>query len=153
MEWSPEADKAVARIPFFVRRRVRKRVEDEARQSGADVIRPEHVKTCQQRFLDRMDREVKGYQVERCFGPGGCPNRAVQDDDLAERIEEILAAQNLGGFLRERVRGPLKIHRELRIAISDCPNACSRPQIVDLGISGAFRPCLFPQNCTACGLL
>ena len=37
MDWTDEAKEAVSRIPFFVRKRVRRMVEEEAASSGADL--------------------------------------------------------------------------------------------------------------------
>lgn len=151
MKWADEANEAISKVPFFVRKRVRRRVEEEAVRCGSSEVRLEHVKTCQKRFLDHMEDEVKGYQVETCFGPTGCPNRAVADKDLAQRVEERLSARNLKSFLKERVSGPLKLHHEFRVSISDCPNACSRPQIVDLGLIGARSPKVTDIPCSQCG--
>jgi len=151
MKWTGQAEEAVSRVPFFVRRRVRKRVEEEARRVGSDEVTLEHVKSCQQRFLATMDQEIKGYQVETCFGPNGCPNRAVVDDSLAKELEAIVAAKKLRDLLKERVMGPLKLHHEFRISVSDCPNACSRPQIADSGIIGAVTPEPSGEPCTQCG--
>ncbi len=89
-----------------------------------------------------MENELSGYQVETCSGPRGCPNRAVVCEGLAEEIEQRLAKQDLRSFLKRIVRGPLKIHHELRISVSDCPNACSRPQIADIGLIGALHPAI-----------
>ncbi len=151
MKWTDEAEKAVSRVPFFVRKRVRKRVEEEAGRDGAPVVTLEHVETCRQRFLRNMDAEVKGYQIETCFGQSGCPNRAVPSDGLIEELERILARRNIRGFLKDRVKGSLKMHHEFRVSISECPNACSRPQIVDIGLIGAVRPRLSDVECSGCG--
>jgi len=151
MKWSNEANKALSRVPFFVRKRVRKRAEEEAAGREADEVTIEHVSTCRKRFLNRMEDEVKGFQVETCFGPGGCPNRAVDSAGLPERIEKRFSKRNMKSFLKERVNGPLKMHHEFRISISDCPNACSRPQIVDIGLIGACRPEVSVEPCTQCG--
>ena len=150
MKWTEEANEAISKIPFFVRKRVKKRVEEEALRCGAKEVSLEHVKTCQRRFLTQMEDEVKGYQVETCFGPTGCPNRAVSWKDLTEKIEDRIAGRNLKSFLKERVQGPLKLHHEFRVSISDCPNACSRPQIVDLGLIGARRPKISDAVCNQC---
>jgi len=147
MKWSNEANEALSRVPFFVR----KRVEEEAANRKAGEVTLEHVRTCQKRFLNRMEDEVKGFQVETCFGPTGCPNRAVNSDGLPERLEKVLSKRNIKSFLKERVTGPLKMHHEFRISISDCPNACSRPQIVDIGLVGALRPEVTDEPCTKCG--
>ena len=151
MKWSDEANEALSKVPFFIRKRVKKRVEEEAAGRAADEVTMEPVSTCQKRFLDRMEDEVKGFQVETCFGPTGCPNRAVNSDGLAERIEKGLSKRNMKSFLKKRVNGPLKMHHEFRISISDCPNACSRPQIVDIGLIGACRPEVTDEPCTQCG--
>ena len=138
-------------VPFFIRKRVRKRVEEEAVRLRANEVTIEHVHTCRKRFLNRMEDEVRGFQVEICFGPGGCPNRAVISDGLPERLEKSLSKRNIKSFLEERVDGPLKMHHEFRISISDCPNACSRPQIVDVGLIGACMPEITNEPCTQCG--
>ncbi len=150
MKWTEEANEALSRVPFFVRKRVRKRVEEEAARCGAAAVTLEHVRTCQKRFLHQMEDEVRGYQVETCFGPGGCPNRAVVFEGFAGKIEEILSGRNLKAFLKTRVDGPLKMHHEFRVSISDCPNACSRPQIADLGLIGACTPVIGNEECTRC---
>ncbi|MEW5724476.1 MAG: 4Fe-4S dicluster domain-containing protein [Thermodesulfobacteriota bacterium] len=152
MKWERPAEEAVARAPFFVRKKIRRRVEEEARRTGAEVVSLAHVRACQQRFLSRQDEEVRGFQVETCFGPSGCPNRAVGNDNLARRVEEILEGADLKSFLKEKVGGPLKFHHEFRVSISDCPNACSRPQIADVGLIGARRPKVLDEvDCSGCG--
>lgn len=150
MKWTAEAEGAVARVPFFIRKRVKKRVEEEAERQGSPLVTLEHVKTCQQRFLQNMDGEVKGFQVETCFGPTGCPNAVVASPDLVQKLEKKLASRNLREFLKEKVGGPLKMHHEFRVSLSNCPNACSRPQIVDFGIIGALRPKISDEPCTLC---
>ena len=90
MDWSKEAENAVKKIPFFVRKRVKARVEKDARQAGKKEVSLADVKATQARYLKSMASEVKGYQVETCFGPGGCPNRAVVSDRLIEQIETLL---------------------------------------------------------------
>ena len=150
MRWTKDAEAAISRVPFFVRKRVKKRVEEEAVRCHADEVRMEHVEACQRRFLNNMEKEVRGYQVERCFGANGCPNRAVQHENLVQRLEGMLECRNIKGFLKARVKGPLKMHHEFRVSVSDCPNACSRPQIVDVGLIGALRPKLGQGACTQC---
>jgi anaerobic sulfite reductase subunit C len=150
MDWSQEADDAIKKVPFFVRKRVRARVEKEAREAGKKVVSLADVKTTQARYLKHMASEVKGYQVETCFGPAGCPNRAVTSDRLLEQIEHLMAREDIRGFLKERVKGELKYHHEFRVTLSDCPNACSQPQIKDIGIIGACMPRLSAESCTQC---
>ena len=73
--------------------------------------------------------EVKGHRIETCFSNGKCPNRAIIADGLFQKMEQLMSEKGLKSFLKKRVEGPLKLHHEFRISISDCPNACSRPQM------------------------
>lgn len=151
MKWTKEAEEAVSRVPFFVRKKVKKKVEEEAARCRSSQVTLEHVQASQKRFLKEMDQEVKGFQVETCFGPSGCPNRAVGGEGIAQVLEGELTKRDLKSFLKERVQGPLKMHHEFRVSLSCCPNACSRPQIVDFGIMGARRPRITDEACTQCG--
>jgi anaerobic sulfite reductase subunit C len=151
MKWSKEADQAVSRVPFFVRKKVRKKVEEEAERTGSPMVTLEHVQNSQKRFLNEMDQEVKGFQVETCFGPSGCPNRAVEGEGIAQELEQELLKRDLKAFLKEKVLGPLKMHHEFRVSLTCCPNACSRPQIVDFGIIGVKHPRISGEPCSQCG--
>lgn len=151
MKWTRQAEEAVSKVPFFVRKRVKKRVEEEAARQNSTLVTLDHVRLCQQKFLKNMEDEVKGYQLETCFGPSGCPNRVSRDSDLAQKLEAMLVGRNFKDFLKERVKGPLKLHHEFRVSVSDCPNACSRPQIVDVGIIAACSPTYTSAECSACG--
>lgn len=151
MKWREDAREALSNVPFFVRKRVRRRVEETAREKGVREVTLDHVRECRQRFLRKMEEEVRGYQVETCFGNGGCPNRAADPGDLPQRLQERLEKRDLKAFLKEKVAGPLKMHHEFRIAIADCPNACSRPQIADVGLIGACVPEISGEECSICG--
>jgi dissimilatory sulfite reductase (desulfoviridin) alpha/beta subunit len=152
MEWSSEAEDAVKKVPFFVRRRVRDRIEREAREAGKTRITPADVASTQARYLAGMSAEVQGYRIETCFGASGCPNRAVLSEQLFGRLERVLKKEDLLGFLKERVAGDLKFHHEFRVTLADCPNACSQPQIRDVGIIGACVPELTAAECRLCGI-
>lgn len=151
MQWSKEAKEALKQVPFFVRKRVKARVEEEARSQGSDRVTLDHVKTCKRRFLERMEDEVKGFRVETCFGPEGCPNRAVKSEGMSEDLEKLLASKDMRGFLEKQIGGTLRFHHEFRISISDCPNGCSRPHIADIGLIGASKPRVGETPCSGCG--
>lgn len=150
MKWTEDAEEAVKKVPFFVRKKVRERVEKEASDAGKKVVTIAEVKATQKRYLSGMASEIKGYQLDTCFGPGGCPNRANSGDDLLKRIEALLKEEDLPGFLKQNVKGDLKFHHEFRITFSDCPNACSQPQIKDIGIIGAVLPEITGEKCSLC---
>ena len=151
MKWLPQADEEIKKAPFFVRKKARQRVEAQVSAEGRSVVTVEDVQAAKKRFLNRMDEEVKGFQVEACFGPQGCHNRIVEEDTLVPSIEAVLAEANLRGFLEQTVNGPLKFHHEFRVALADCPNACSQPQIKDMGIIAAAAPERTDVPCSECG--
>lgn len=151
MEWTAEAETAIKKVPFFVRKEVRQRVETEAAAAGHDRVSLADVKATQKRYLKNQTAEIKGYQLDACFGPSGCPRRAVPVDSLMKRIEARLAAANLLDFLKREVGNDLKFHHEFRISLAECPNACSQPQIKDIGILGAATPRVHAAACDGCG--
>ncbi len=150
MKWMPEAEGAIKKVPFFVRKRVRARVEKEAHEAGKQAVSLADVKATQARYLTSMSLEVKGYQIETCFGPSGCPNRAIISDHLVNQIEAEVKKEDLLGFLKQTVQDDLKFHHEFRITLADCPNACSQPQIKDIGIIGACAPVVTDEPCSLC---
>ncbi len=150
MKWDKEAEKAISRVPFFIRKRVRTKVEEKAKSMGSDIVRLMHIKMAQMEYLKKMDKEIKGYEIETCFGPSGCPNSIIEQGDLIERLETLLEQKDIKGFLLSSVEGKLKMHHQFRISISDCPNACSRPQIVDIGLIGATRVEKSGNECIHC---
>ncbi len=151
MEWSEEADAAIQKVPFFVRKRVRKRVEKEALAAGRQRVSLAEVKATQRRYLKGQTAEIKGYQLDACFGPSGCPRRAVPVDGLLKRLETRLQGADLLGFLQSQVEGDLKFHHEFRVSLAECPNGCSQPQIKDIGILGASQPRITEEICSGCG--
>jgi anaerobic sulfite reductase subunit C len=151
MRWSKSAEQALSKVPFFVRRRVRRKVEEEADRQRAAEVTLDHVRICQQKFLKNMEDEIKGFQLEICFGSSGCPNRIPSAAGFPDMVEQILKKKDLKTFLKEVVKGPLKFHHEFRVSISDCPNACSRPQICDLGLIAAVIPSFSDLECSHCG--
>ena len=106
MRWAKNAEEAIVKVPFFVRRRVKKKVEEEAERQHASQVTLEHVRTCQKKFLKNMEDEIKGHQLESCFGGSGCPNRIPTENDLSAILEDMLRSRGLKAFLKSRVNGP-----------------------------------------------
>lgn len=150
MEWTPEAEEAIKKVPFFVRKKVRARVEKEAEKNGKTKVTLAEVKATQKRYLTSMKSEVKGFQLDTCFGPSGCPNAIGASQELVAQIETELKAADFLGFLKSKGIEDLKFHHEFRVTVADCPNACSQPQIKDIGIISAGRPGISNEACTAC---
>ncbi len=152
MKWSRDADKAIKKVPFFIRKKVKKKVEEFVEQKEKTSVELSDVNELKKKFLSKggMEKDIKGYEVSTCFGGEGCPNTANSCTLLAKDIETIIEKENIFSFLKENVKGGLKFHHEFRVVLSDCPNACSRPQIVDIGIIGAVLPGIFDEACTLC---
>ncbi len=150
MQWNDEAEAAIKKVPFFVRKKVRTRVETEAEKEGKTLITLAEVKRTQQRFLTGMSKEVKGWQLDACFGPSGCPNAIPTGRGLMEKIESVLQDADIKKFLHSKGMTDLKFHHEFRVTVAECPNACSQPQIKDIGIIAASRPAISDEPCTAC---
>ncbi len=150
MKWTDEAEAAIKKVPFFIRKKVQTRVEKAASDAGSVIVTLTEVTAVRTRYFSNMASEVKGYQLDTCFGPAGCPNRSVGSDALNQKIEALLKAEDLRSFLKTTVTGELKFHHEFRIALADCPNACSQVQIKDIGIIGAALPVITNEACTLC---
>ena len=151
MKWTEEAEKAIKKVPFFVRKKVRARVEDEAKSAYRKIVTISDVKTTQKRYLTNMSSEIKGFQIDTCFGSGGCPNRAIESNTLFNSLENLFAKEDILKFLRQHIGNNIKFHHEFKVTLADCPNACSRPQIKDIGIIGASIPEITENECTLCG--
>ena len=153
MKWSKEAETAIKKVPFFVRKKVIQKVEDHVTQKGKILVELFDVEELKKKFLSRggMEKEIKGYEITSCFGSSGCPNSANPVTRLSQDIEKIFEKEKLLEFLKKSVKGDLKFHHEFRVSLSDCPNACSRPQIADIGVIGAVLPGVSDEACTLCG--
>ena len=150
MKWSQEAETAVQKVPFFVRKKVRARVEAEALKQNKKLITLAEIHAAQKRFMTGMQAEIKGYRLETCFGPSGCPHAVAPAQGLAEQIETLLQHADFLGFLFSKGIKEPKFHHEFRVTLADCPNACSQPQIKDMGIIAARRPGPADPPCSTC---
>ncbi|MCG8567082.1 MAG: 4Fe-4S dicluster domain-containing protein [Desulfobacterales bacterium] len=152
MDWDADADAAVKKVPFFVRPKVKKRLEAHVAEQGRGRVTLADVNHLKQKFLSKggMEKEIRGYEVTGCFSGGQCPHAAHPATELMADIESLMAGEDLLGFLKSRVPGDLKFHHEFKVVLADCPNACSRPQIADIGIIGARRPRIGEVCCSQC---
>jgi len=150
MKWAPDVETSMKKVPFVIRKRAHSRVGEKARQAGKEIVSTEDVKVTPGRLVSKMGSEIKGYQLEICFGPSGCPNRANISDHLFQKIETLLKGEKLLSFLKKKLKGDLKFHHEFRVTLADCPNACSQPQIKDIGIIGATLPEVTEEDCSQC---
>ncbi|HCF05033.1 MAG: dissimilatory sulfite reductase (desulfoviridin), alpha/beta subunit [Desulfomicrobiaceae bacterium] len=143
MKWTKNAEESIRQTPSFAQSRMKNQKDPRRASPG------EHLSACP-RQRQQHQGEIKGYRVESCFGDRGCPNRIDNGDDLLQALKRHLDSLDLQSQLQERIRGPLKSHHEFKISISHCPNACSRPQIVDVGCIGAVFPQPGAATCASC---
>jgi anaerobic sulfite reductase subunit C len=151
VKWTPDAEAEIKKVTFFVRKKVRSRIENDAAADGKKIISLSDVKAAQTRFMSKMNADIKGYQIDTCFGSSGCPNSANTCDVLVKKIASLLDDADLLNFLKKQIQGDLKYHHEFRVTLAECPNACSQPQIKDVGIIGAVIPEVTGEACTGCG--
>ena len=58
MQWTVEAEAALKKVPFFIRKKVKSRVEKEVAEDGKTVVDIEAVKTTRKRYLSGMAAAV-----------------------------------------------------------------------------------------------
>ncbi|MEE9530469.1 MAG: 4Fe-4S binding protein [Syntrophobacteria bacterium] len=151
MTWDSEAEKTLRRVPFFVRTKVRQKVEEEVAAAGRNRVTKTDLEESKRNHLERLSEGIKGYSVEACFASSGCRNAVVTSADLISNLESLLEKADLLSFLRSQLGDHVKLHHQLRVTLADCPNACSQPQIKDIGIIGQAQVACEPEECTACG--
>jgi dissimilatory sulfite reductase (desulfoviridin) alpha/beta subunit len=149
--WDSEAEKTLRRVPFFVRTKVRKKVEEEVAAAGRNRVTKTDLEESKRNHLKRLSEAVKGYSVEACFASSGCQNAVVNSADLVSNLESLLEKADLLSFFRSQLGDHVKLHHQLRVTLADCPNACSQPQIKDIGIIGQAQVACEVEECTACG--
>ncbi|UCG14750.1 MAG: 4Fe-4S binding protein [Deltaproteobacteria bacterium] len=149
--WDSEAEKTLRRVPFFVRTRVRRKVEEEVAAAGRTLVTQADLEESKRRHLKSLSEGIKGYSLEACFGSSGCNNAVVASADLVSQLEELMEKADLLTFLRSQLGERLKLHHQLRVTVADCPNGCSQPQIKDVGIIGQANVAWDAEECTPCG--
>ncbi|MEG6506461.1 4Fe-4S dicluster domain-containing protein [Nitratidesulfovibrio sp. 1201_IL3209] len=105
------------------------------------------------------DRAPSPFIVNGCRGTtvsssrgGTCRFSLPVPEGFLVRLERVVAESGWPEFLRDVVRGPILHHHAFRVAVSACPNGCSRPHIADVGIIRAWTPGRASDACTRCGL-
>lgn len=96
--------------------------------------------------------DTKTYALEACRGV--TTTRCPHAGKMAPSLQELLhrAVEDSGWLAQAQGKDDLPHHKKLRLAVTACPNGCSRPQVADIGIMLAREPRLVEQDCTGCGL-
>ncbi len=150
MEWTPEAEAWLKRVPFFIRKKVKREVEKWLADQGRSRVTEEDFLRAKEALRGPASQAREGFAVEACFGGAGCENALTDSRALLEKIEKLLAQAELTSFLMAKVGGPLKHHHQFRVGLSECPNACSQIHIKDVALQGRILLDLDPSLCTAC---
>jgi anaerobic sulfite reductase subunit C len=177
MEWDGEAVEALRRVPVFVRPLVRRRVEEFARQRGELRISGPLLADARRQLgpagngsraepdaaeIERLEREAlaaqearyrhRCYEVQVCAGAVGCPRALVPVGEIADDLVATIEGSGSAEFVSEgRAGRPILSHHRFKAAVSGCPNACSQPQIRDLGVIGRIEVGVAPGLCNRCG--
>lgn len=96
--------------------------------------------------------ETAFWKVDVCHGrERGCRFAVTGLQPLKMQIEAALQGSGWRHFLDHRDSGPLLPHQRLKISLAACPNACTQPQIKDIGLMACLYPLRVKPGCTACG--
>ncbi len=152
MEWTDEALKRLKKVPFFIRKRVKRQVEEYLKKKGKNTVDLEGLLEAKKVLLKKLSEAEKAFEVSGCFGTDSCPNAITASENLITSIEKLLKDEKLGEFLLKKVEGNLKAHYCFKVLLSECPNACSQIYIADIGICGFMEPKVDQKICTRCGL-
>lgn len=85
-----------------------------------------------------------------CSAPYGCPQQILNPKPLLKRLSSRIEKSGLKDFLEAHSGGHIPHHHKFRISLSGCANACSQPQIYDLGVIAKAVPQRTTEKCMGC---
>ncbi len=88
-----------------------------------------------------------GFVLEHCRR--NCGKSAQDWSLLHQQLEQMLKNLDLLSHLQQKFP-VIHYHHLPKISIAGCPNACSQPQIKDIGLTGFLMPKLTEARCTGC---
>jgi dissimilatory sulfite reductase (desulfoviridin) alpha/beta subunit len=98
----------------------------------------------------QMRKHACGYKF--CRGTaGGCAHSLVNGQPILKSIEGVVKDAIQVRIATEREGHRASYHPGLRVALAACPNACTEPQIKDVGIIATMIPAEVGRNCDGCG--
>lgn len=180
MDWEKEALKKIEKVPFFIKKRVKEKIEKIAEEHGSPVVTLEIIEKAQKIHMGGSGNNVKqetagfmssehirrveelsdkfgvkegrAFQVKLCGGASGCPLTLIDVEAIGEKIVKVIEASELDKFISEGIKGPLLSHFKFKAAVAGCSNCCSEPQIKDFGIVAKLQPKVIEEKCTGCQL-
>ena len=181
MEWDKSATLLLEKVPPFVQKTVREKVETIARERGKAVVTEAEVIAARERFMGKpnvqrspvkqpADNEklsilrkypkyfdAEGnpvlYQVKSCRGAeANCPFLITDSRILAVKLRMMLEKLLFTEKLIDKIEGQILPHHTMKLAVSGCPNSCSMPQIKDFG-AHAIEPVYIDSDCACIGCM
>jgi len=149
MEWTKEAEELLKKVPFFVRKKVKREVEKFLSSQGKTKVTKEDLLYAKKVLLKKLSSAEKGYEVTGCFGES-CPNSIINSQKFIKEVEKLLEKENLTEFLIKKTKGDLKAHNKFKVGFADCPNACSQIYIMDIAIHAFLIPEILLEKCKLC---
>lgn len=163
MEWDKSAALLLEKVPPFIQKTVREKVEKLARERGKTSVTEAEVIAARENFMGKppvqstpakkpidhkklsilqkytkyfdKDGNPLLYQIKPCRGAEvNCPFLIVDSKMLADKLEERLVKLKFTERLMDKVEGQILPHHTMKLAVSGCPNSCSMPQIKDFGV-------------------
>jgi len=169
LAWERKAKAQLKRAPFFARPMIRRKVEERVRKNGGKKVTFADFKKAETRFkaasAGKSSAELQTMMpqpnrpgtetviVETCHAElAGCPNVLITPSEWKEVIDNWIKETDVQEALRRKIPGERVLyHHNLRLSVSGCPNACSRPQIADIGLVGFTKPAVDEEACSVCG--
>jgi anaerobic sulfite reductase subunit C len=100
----------------------------------------------------RRPEAADSYELQPCRGPEGtCPFALTKDPLLAHRIDLAVRASAWWQRFNSDHGKARPHHARFRVALATCPNACTMPQIRDIGIIATVTPQAIRPECDGCG--
>lgn len=161
MKWLRETETDIEKIPPFVRNKVRSAVENYARENNISLIDRAVLSEAKSalfagikpagKIAEPTPKKSETVKVEICKGKEReCPFIINDIEKLKKNIEEILICLDFDAKRKKQIPGMILAHHIFTIGISGCPNACSQPQIKDIGIISRVIQEQSTAGCTAC---
>ena len=94
---------------------------------------------------------IDAYELQPCRGlQGACPFALAEDPSFARQIDLAVRASAWWPRFNQRKGKALAHHVRFRVALAACPNACTMPQIRDIGIIATVTPQAIRAECDGC---
>lgn len=112
----------------------------------------EAVTSAEVKRRDKAGKASSCYEVSACLGiEGSCPFSLVDESGLSEDILQTVKKSAWVKAAANRQVSESLHYKQLRVALAACPNACSQPQIKDIGFIANMMPRRIGASCDGCG--